>query len=288
MDESQIRAFVEITRKGSFTAAAESLHLTQPAISKRIVALENQLGSQLFDRVGREAKLTETGRDLLPMAENMLLSFSNIRKMAVNMKNQVRGTLQLGTSHHVGLHRLPPVLRSFSKRYPDVELALRFIDSEEGVKGVASGELELALITLPSAPPDNLEVYAVWDDPLAVVVSNDHPLAGRHSVSIDDLSQHEAILPGTGTYTRALFEERLLPLGLELKVGLSTNFLETNKMMASIGLGWTVLPQTMLDDSVRPLQIRNIVLQRKLGYVTHRGMTLSNAAAAMTAILQAI
>lgn len=285
MDESQLKAFVAINKHGSFTAAANHLHLTQPAISKRIAALEIQLGSPLFDRIGRTARLTDTGNKLLPLAENMLTSFSNLRKTADNMKSEISGSLNLGTSHHIGLHRLPPVLRQYTDQYPDVELALHFVDSEDGVLGVENGTLEMAIITLPSTTPQSLTAIRVWDDPLALVVGKMHKLAGKASVSVEELAKHEAILPGANTYTRALLEEKLTLTGYRLHIGLSTNFLETNKMMASIGLGWTIIPETMLDETVVKIGIKNTDLRRKLGYVTHKDMTLSNATKAMIGLL---
>jgi len=288
MDESQLKAFVAINKHGSFTAAANSLHLTQPAISKRIAALELQLGSPLFDRIGRNARLTDTGQKLLPLAENMLTSFSNLRKTADNMKQEITGSLSLGTSHHIGLHRLPPVLRQYTKLYPDVELSLHFVDSEDGVQGVESGLLEMAIITLPSSTPQSLTATQVWDHPLALLVGKMHELAGKDSVAVEELAKHEAILPGVNTYTRALLEEKLALTGYKLHIGLSTNFLETNKMMASIGLGWTIIPETMLDETVVKLSIKNIDLRRKLGYVTHNDMTLSNATKAMIGLLDSI
>ena len=288
MDESQLQAFVAINKHGSFTAAANSLHLTQPAISKRVAALELQLGSPLFDRVGRNARLTDTGHKLLPLAENLLISFSNIRKAADNMKQEIAGSLSLGTSHHIGLHRLPPVLRQYTKLYPDVELALHFVDSEDGVKGVESGLLEMAIITLPTNTPKSLTATRVWDDPLALVVGKMHALASKDSVDVEELAKHEAILPGVNTYTRTLLEEKLALTGYKLRIGLSTNFLETNKMMASIGLGWTIIPETMLDKTVVKVGIKKIDLRRKLGYVTHDDMTLSNATKAMIGLLDSI
>ncbi len=288
MDESQLKALVAINRHGSFTAAADSLHLTQPAISKRIAALEIQLGTALFDRIGRNVRLTEAGHKLLPLAENMLLSFTNLRQSADNMRKQVSGSLSLGTSHHVGLHRLPPILHQYTDQYPDVELALHFVDSEDGVRGVESGELEMAIITLPEITPDSISATRVWDDPLALVVGKMHPLAKKDFIEVEELANHEAILPGINTYTRALLEEKLALTGYKLHVGLSTNFLETNKMMASIGLGWTILPETMLDETVKKININGIDLRRKLGYVTHNDMTLSNATRAMIKLLDNI
>ena len=288
MDESQLKALVAINRHGSFTAAADSLHLTQPAVSKRVAALEMQLGTALFDRIGRNVRLTEAGHKLLPLAENMLLSFTNLRQCADNMNEQVSGSLSLGTSHHVGLHRLPPILHQYTDQYPDVELALHFVDSEDGVRGVESGELEMAIITLPEITPDSISATPVWDDPLALVAGRMHSLAKKDFIEVEELANHEAILPGINTYTRALLEEKLALSGCKLHVGLSTNFLETNKMMASIGLGWTILPETMLDETIKKISINGIDLRRKLGYVTHNNMTLSNAAKAMIGLLDSI
>jgi DNA-binding transcriptional LysR family regulator len=288
MDESQLKAFVAVNRTGSFTAAADSLHLTQPAITKRIAALESQLGATLFDRIGRNSKLTETGNKLLPLAEKMLLSFTNIRQSADNLKKQVGGGLSLGTSHHIGLHRLPPILRQYTNQYSDVELSLHFVDSEDGVRGVESGELEMAIITLPIVTPDSISAIKIWDDPLALVVGKMHPLANEDYIAVEELAHHEAILPGINTYTRALLEKKLMLTGYKLRIGLSTNFLETNKMMASIGLGWTILPETMLDSTVKKIHVKNIDLRRKLGYVTRNGKTMSNASKAMIKLLDGI
>ena len=105
MDESQLKAFVAINRYGSFTAAADSLYITQPAISKRIAALESQLGTPLFDRIGRNARLTESGQQLLPLVEKMLLSFANLRQSADNMKQQVSGGLSLDPADTETSHR---------------------------------------------------------------------------------------------------------------------------------------------------------------------------------------
>jgi DNA-binding transcriptional LysR family regulator len=115
-----------------------------------------------------------------------------------------------------------------------------------------------------------------------------HALASRDTIDVEELADHEAILPGINTYTRALLEEKLALTGSKLRVGLSTNYLETNKMMTSIGLGWTILPETMLDGSVKKIAIRDISLRRELGYVTHIDMTLSNATRAMIELLDNI
>ena len=130
LDLEQLRAFVEVAQQRSFSRAAAQLRLTQPAISKRISALERHLDTALFDRIGRAVVLTQTGAHLLASALKVLQRLKDAETAVRNANGQVDGTLVIATSHHVGLHRLPEVLRSFSAAYPSVQLNIRFEDSE--------------------------------------------------------------------------------------------------------------------------------------------------------------
>ena len=112
MDLNSLNTFIAIAETGSFSEAGERLHLTQPAVSKRIAALEQQLNARLFDRVGREVNLTEAGRALLPRAYQLLNVLDDTRRALNNLTGEVSGRLVLATSHHIGLHRLPPLLRA--------------------------------------------------------------------------------------------------------------------------------------------------------------------------------
>lgn len=107
MDLANLNAFIAIAETGSFSGAGERLHLTQPAISKRIAGLEQQLKVRLFDRLGREVGLTEAGRALLPRAYQILNVLDDTRRALTNLTGEVSGRLTLATSHHIGLHRLP-------------------------------------------------------------------------------------------------------------------------------------------------------------------------------------
>src|SRR5690606_18373415 len=148
MDLANLSAFIAIAEAGSFSEAAERLHLTQPAVSKRIAGLEQQLGVRLFDRLGREVSLTEAGRALLPRARQVLNVLDDTRRALSNLNGDVGGRLTLATSHHIGLHRLPPLLRAFTRTHPQVALDIRFLDSEVAYEEVLHGRTELAVITL--------------------------------------------------------------------------------------------------------------------------------------------
>lgn len=285
MDIAALHAFVTVAETRSFSEAALRLHLTQPAISKRIAQLETSLNCQLFDRIGRQTSLTEAGQALLPRAQRILFEMEDMRRELSNLSGEVGGTLKIGTSHHIGLHRLPPVLKTFSRRFPQVNLDIQFIDSEMAFDLLMQGQLELGIVTLPPEPHATLQTMTVWNDPLAFMVSVEHPLAGQKVVALQDLAAYSAILPSLSTFTRRIVEKLFRAEALDIEVAISTNYLETIKMMTSIGLGWTVLPATMLDDDVCRLPIRDIHLTRSLGVVFHPGHSLSNAAKAMLQLL---
>ena len=280
MDIDELHAFLSVARQGSFSLAAETLHLTQPAVSKRIAALEQTLDTRLFDRIGRRIILTEAGQTLLERAEKILADVDDTRRAITNLAGEVRGRLSIATSHHIGLHRLPPVLRQFTRRYPQVQLDLCFMDSEAACRAVAHGELELAVVTLPFEQDADLILIPTWSDPLALVTAPDHPLRGHAHLTLAQLAEYPAILPAAGTFTRELIERSFLEPGLPLHVSLETNYLETIKMMVSIGLGWSLLPQTMVDRSLYVHRLKSLQVIRRLGIVHHAQRTLSNAARA--------
>ena len=113
MDIHALQAFTAVAETGSFSRAAELLFLTQPAVSKRIAGLEQEFDRRLFDRVGRRVDLTEAGHALLPHAQRILREVEESRQAIASLGGRIGGRLAIGTSHHMGLHRLPPVLRSF-------------------------------------------------------------------------------------------------------------------------------------------------------------------------------
>ena len=288
MDISALQAFVAVAEACSFSQASDRLYLTQPAISKRVAQLESELDTRLFDRIGRTITLTESGKALLPRARHILLELEDSRRAISNLSGKIAGRLGIGTSHHIGLHRLPPILRHYTASYPDVELDLHFMDSEEACRAVSHGDLELGVVTLPLAPPPELQIRIVWPDPLDFIVYPDHPLISKPSpISPAQLCEYPAILPAPGTYTREIIERAFRPYGLHIPIRMGTNYLETIKMMVSVGLGWSVLPRSMLSDDLRVLTISELHLSRRLGAAWHGGRTLSNAAQAMLDCLPA-
>jgi DNA-binding transcriptional LysR family regulator len=283
MNISDLKAFVSVAQHHSFSQAAEQLHITQPAISKRIAALENSLDARLFDRIGRSVKLTTAGSALLPHARKILLEVIDSQRAIRNLSGEVSGQLSIGTSHHIGLHRLPSVLKSFNQTHTEVQLDLHFLDSEAACREVEQANLELAVVTLPPLDIDEnhnaLTLIPIWHDPLVLVTSHDHPLCALPQISNADLLKHTAILPSAGTFTRALIDQHFKQQTQPLEINLETNYLETIKMLVSIGQGWSILPETLIDETLHS-HPGHFSAQRILGIAHHQKRTLSNAAQA--------
>ncbi|MGD8429992.1 MAG: LysR family transcriptional regulator [Ectothiorhodospiraceae bacterium] len=282
MDIAGLQAFIAVAEHRSFSAAAESLHLTQPAVSKRIAALEDMVRVRLFDRVGRRVLLTEAGAQLYPRARRIMSEVEDGRRALSNLSGTVGGVLSLATSHHIGLHRMPPILREFRVLYPHVRLDLRFMSSEDAYNAVVDGQVELAVVTLSPAPSAQIESVPLWNDELVVTARGDED--GRQP-DLQEIASRPAILPGPETFTRQIIDSTLAAEGISPRVELSTNYLETIKMMVTVGLGWSVLPASMLDAELTRIPFRGNPVYRPLGLVRHPARTPSNAGRAMRELL---
>lgn len=285
MDNQSLKAFVTVAESGSFSLTAEQLHLTQSAVSKRIANLEHQVGKKLFDRIARQVSLTEAGQALLPRAQHILQEYAAAVQAINDLSGVANGTLHLAISHHLGLHRLPPTLKAFARKYPEVHLNIEFMDSEKAYEQVLQGKSEVAVITLALEKHPNIFKRKIWHDPMQFICAPDHALAKIDKPNLEDLAQYPVILPGINTYTGRIIQNLFESQGIPLKAPMSTNYLETISTMVEIGLGWSMLPETLIKQlHVMPSDHRQV--SRELGYIHHTKRSLSNAAVAFIKMLE--
>lgn len=285
MDIQNIRAFLMVAETGSFSRAAEKLYITQPAISKRISTLELSLDCPLFDRLGKTVQLTQAGEALIPGYRRILAEINESERIISALRTSVSGHLKFGTSHHIGLHRLPPILRQYTNRFTEVELDVQFMDSEQAAELILKGTIELALITLPDTTDKPLSTIPIWTDPMKCVVANDHVLKKQKTVTRKHLSEHGVLIQSHSTHTRNIIDDAL-ELDSNTKIIMESNYLETIKAMIQNGLGWGVLPESMIDSSLHELKIKGIKMERHLGILLHASRTLSSPAKALLEILK--
>lgn len=286
MDTHQIKAFIAIAETGSFSSAALRLHLTQPAISKRIALLEESLQTSLFNRVGRQVLLTQAGQRLLPHARQILAEINSATQALDELKGDIGGTLSIATSHHIGIHYLPPYLAQFCARYPKVKLDLHFLDSEVAYQEILNGRFDFALVTLPRDADARLHTHALWQDRLVFVTAPTHPLAAHDELHLADLSAVGAVLPDARTHTTLLIKQLFDHKGLALNIDTVTNHLDAIKMLLSVGLGWGMLPERLVDHSLVALPLALDPIYRPLGYIHHRQRQHSRATQAFYQLLE--
>ncbi|MCV2402916.1 LysR family transcriptional regulator [Marinomonas sp. C2222] len=286
IDIAELLTFTKVAETGSFSEAGNQLFVTQPAVSKRVSALEASLGVKLFDRIGRQVQLTEAGVRLLPKARKMLEDLQDIkRSMSLQMEG-VNGELRISTSHHVGLRRLPKSLKQFQEDFPSAQLEIEFTQSEDAYQDVLKRRAELGIITLSNKENPLIEALPIWSDPLTCVVSKDHPLASLNTLNLSELANYTCVLPNKNTFTRQIADQAFGKQGLRPQVRMSTNNLETLAMLVSIGWGWSLLPSTLVDDKFSVLDIPDLNVERKLGVIYHKQKTLSRAALAFIELLK--
>lgn len=287
MDNAQLKAFVAVADGQSFSRAADILHLTQPAVSKRIANLETELDQRLFDRVGHTVHLTPAGQTLLPRARRLLQEMDDTATALSNLTGKIAGPLRIATSHHIGLRRLPALLSEYTRRYPAVRLEFDFVDSELAYHEVEQGLRELAIVTLPEQPQASVSTVPVWRETLIPCVHRSHALANLQTVPVAMLGRHRAVLLGGHTFTQQKVDQLFAKHQVTLSDRTNSSYLEAIAMLVTAGQGWALLPDIMVRDELVALPVQPaIAIERSLGVVHHRARTLSNAGRALLELLR--
>lgn len=286
MNLAAFEAFVKVMEMGSISLAADQLCITQPAVTKRIHSIEEYFNVSLFESAGRGIQPTPVAQELLPKVKSWLNELGDIHHNLSHQHQTVQGSLKFGTSHHIGLHHLPSYLKNYVQTYPQVSLDVKFVDSEQAHEHVLNGDLSIAFLTLPPHLDERLSYIAMWEDPLVFVAAPFHPLAKMKNLTLSQLLLHTGLLPAAKTYTSQITLAEFEKHGLRPKFSMSTNPLESIRMLTSIGLGWSVLPKTLINQDLKPLDI-DIELKRTLGMVWHPGRSQSKAAETLIQFVQA-
>ncbi len=285
MDTGQLTAFTTVAECQSFSKAAEQLHLTQSAVSKRVATLEATLDVSLFERFGQRIQLTEAGKTLLLDAKEILDKVGKMKQHSDMSKHVIKGKLRIATSHHIGLYRLPAILQTFVEKYPDVQLDMHFTDSEIAYEEVSQGLFDLAIATLPQNINTNIMTTPLWKDELVVMFAKNHAMNDCRTLPLQKLAGYPAILPDDGTFTRRIINNVLEENNVKYQLAFSTNYLETIKVMVEAGLGWSVLPRIMLSPALDYRPLRDKKITRELGIMIHKNKIITPT---LKAFLQAL
>jgi DNA-binding transcriptional LysR family regulator len=243
----QLETFREVVRQGSFTAAARALHMTQPAVSAHVKALEVALGARLLERDGKGVRLTASGRLVLEAAETALGAVEEVARRVRESMAPERGRIVLACGDTVALHLLPPVLTAFRATHPEAEVAVQNHGSRAILELVLKREADLGIVTRPAWLDPALWARTLVADPFVLAVPREHRLAGG-ARRLHDLDGEAAVLLSRTTETRGLIDRGLEAAGTHLKVALESPNLEVVKAYVASGLGLSILPRLALTD----------------------------------------
>jgi len=238
MEWQQIVGFYYAARLGSFTKAGEATLRTQSALSQQIKALENELGSPLFERIGkRKIKLTPSGERFFGFAESVLESYENLKVDLSKLSGVRKGPLKISAPFTTLYHLIPDKLRDYMERFPEVELTLLDRPQERVVELVRSGEVDFGL-ALESVVPKDLATIRWVRVETVLLVPQGHPLADLKRVTWKQLAKYPLILqPKSGkNSSRALIEEQFRKLGFDHRVVMASSNIELSSIYVEMGL----------------------------------------------------
>lgn len=268
----QLQVFVQVATLGSVRAAAEYLHLTQPAASMALRDMEHQLGAPVFDRERGRLHLNPRGRELLPLAQELLERYAEFGRHGAG-DAMLGGELRVGTSNTVGNYRVGELLGHFVEAHPQVTIRLRVANTETIAAAMLDHALDVGCVEGPVTHPQ-LEVRPWRTDTLVVCARPDHPLAQRRRLAADHFAGARWVLREPGSATRALSERALgqLPSGLTV---LELDQIEAIKQAVVAGLGIACLPEVAVTDAVaagrlKVLRTPFLDLTRQLSILLHR------------------
>jgi len=258
MADRRLQVFHTVARLLSFTKAAESLHMTQPAVTFQVRQLEEYFNTRLFDRAHNRISLTEAGKRVYEYAEDIFDLYAKMENAVRDITGDISGVLIIGASTTIAEYMLPSLLGDFKKKYPDIIVQLRVANSEGIVSMVENNDIDLGVVESPVLNK-NLVVEECRKDRLVAIVPPQHVLAENGKVSIQELLEHEYIAREEGSGTREVIHEHLSDAGYkhaDLHVAMELGSPEAIKGAVEAGMGVSIVSEVSIH---KELQLGTLV-----------------------------
>jgi DNA-binding transcriptional LysR family regulator len=253
---AQLEAFTEVARLGNVSRAAETLSVTQPALTARLQGLERELDVDLFVRGARGMTLTDAGRALLPYAQRALAQVLDAQKAIEDLRSGKTGELFIAAAPAVSTYVLPAILKSFQTSHPEVRMGVRTGHTEEVLAMVLQREVDLG-VGRPIRHPD-AELIPLFDDELVLVVSRHHPFAQRDRIRLQELADDRLILFDRASSYYELTSSLIRQAGVVPESVIELDNVEAAKKMVIEGLGVALLPRMALLAELRSRALRPV------------------------------
>ncbi len=263
MEIKHVKSFLAVARTLNFSRAAEALHLSQPALSTQIKALEEYLGTDLFARNRREVSLTAAGQAFLTDAEMLIQQIANIELRIKRISAGDSGHLRIGFVASATLGLVPNMALAFKKQYPNVSFELKNMPTVQQLDGIRNGLLDAGLIRMPLEEAD-MSITLVHREPFAVALPKNHPLARNRELRVRDLA-HQPFIAYGERWAPAFYQTWT---GICRDAGFSPNIIqETGEMdtaaaLVAAGLGVAILPEGITRRNRKILAVRTLLREK--------------------------
>jgi len=254
MDLRQLEIIRAIADTGSFTAAGEKLHVSQSAISRQILLLEEELGEPVFHRIGRRIRITPAGESLLQLSHRVFRDLQETVSTISDKRESLSGTMRLVGGMTVCLYVFPALLAEVRRVHPHLDMKVTVGSAERSLAMLRSGAGDLGMITLPVEATDLVSV-PVLEEELLLITYPAHPLAKKKSITPADLDKQDFVLFETGSITRRLVESFFAREGVEAEIIMETENVEIIKAMVRNGLGISIIPSQAAASDIRTGQL---------------------------------
>jgi DNA-binding transcriptional LysR family regulator len=274
MDLRQLEILQAIAETGSFTACGRKLHVSQSAISRQIALLEEELGEQLFLRVGRQVRMTPAAEALVQLGQRVFQDVRETVDAVTDRTRELRGALRLSGGMTVCLYVFPPLVKQLRRAHPKLDVRMTVATAGRSVEEIRAGRVDAGLLTLPVDEPD-LVTLPVLREELLLVTMPGHRLAKRRKIVAQDLAGEPFVLFEAGSGTRRVIDRFFLAENIEPNVVMDTENVEIIKAMVKTGLGIGIVPYMAVAREVRARQffctrIEGHELMRETGWVYPR------------------
>jgi DNA-binding transcriptional LysR family regulator len=293
MDLRRLEIFAKVAELGSFSRAAEALFLTQPTISEHVRSLEDELGVQLLDRLGRGATPTRAGQLLLGYARRMLALSREAHQALERFQGRMSGELVVGGSTIPGEYVLPALIGQFKSKYPDISISLHIGSSRQVSDWVEEGRVEVGVVGARPAAR-TLEAKELMPDELVVVVAATHPWATRRVTTLADLQKEPMVVRERGSGSRDAVEHALQEAGISpasLRLVGEMGSTQAVKQAVRAGVGIALISKRAVEDECRAgllacVKVKDLRIARAFHLVTHRDRTRSPLAEAFVEFIE--
>ena len=287
MELHQLRYFLAVAQTGSFTVAARSCFVSQPSLSAQIAKLEDELGGLLIERHRQGAKLTKRGELFRGRAAEALRQLESGRFEIQQLDGLARGTVTLGCLPTTGAYLLPPLLKTFAKAYPKIEVILREESSPQLAHMLSESAIDLAILD-EAGLGEGLRSEVIFSEQLLIVIPAAHRLAGSHRIALQALNDEPLILRKPGHGFRKIVLDALMRAGVTPRIVYETGEIDTVQALVKAGLGLSIVPQIVKRADLKYLEILPPTPSRTVHIAWLNDSALSPAALAMKTLASSI